>query len=232
MSSAGSATGRPAITRSAVSGTRPVSIRQTSQEVPPMSKQATSGSPASSASSSAPATPPAGPERTVSAACGAGAGGLGEPARGLHHLAARRGPPRRPAGTAPWRYADSGGESAASRAVVAVRSNSRKVPTSSLDSDSAAPGQQLGEQRAEQPLVGRGPGRSEGATRRPPRARRRRRVRRAPPRRAGREPAASPRARSARAPRSAARPGRAEPVRPRTAGTGAAAPGDPARSRR
>ena len=44
------------------------SIRQTSQDVPPMSKHSTSLWPASSASSSAPPTPPAGPERTVSAA--------------------------------------------------------------------------------------------------------------------------------------------------------------------
>ena len=69
MSSAGSETGRPAITRSAVSGTRPSSIRQTSQEVPPMSKQATFASPAAAATSSAPPTPPAGPDRTVRAAC-------------------------------------------------------------------------------------------------------------------------------------------------------------------
>ena len=50
-------------------GRCPPETRQTSQEVPPMSKHATSRSPESPARSRAPATPPAGPESTVSAAC-------------------------------------------------------------------------------------------------------------------------------------------------------------------
>ncbi len=66
-------------------------------------------------------------------------------------LGQRRARGRRARG-APGRR-DSSGERAASSTVVAVRSYSRKVPTSSLESETCVAGQQLGEQRAEQPLV-------------------------------------------------------------------------------
>ena len=137
MSSAGSAIGRPATFRSAVSATLPSSITHTSQDVPPMSKHSTSRSPAASLSSSAPPTPPAGPDSTVSAACAAARRASVSPPEDCITCTAGNPlslacPPSRS------KYAASRGERAASISVVDARSYSLNVPTSSCDSDRCA----------------------------------------------------------------------------------------------
>src|SRR5204862_345512 len=59
MSTIGSASGRPATSRDAVSRTAPPSTTHTSHDVPPMSKQTRSGRPVRAAMSAAAAAPPA-----------------------------------------------------------------------------------------------------------------------------------------------------------------------------
>ena len=151
----------------------PPSIRQTSQEVPPMSKQSTSRL-AGELGQQQRAADAAGRAREHrQRGVRARRARVGQPARGLHDLRlgqaqrarASRDEPR--AGRRP-----SSGESAASSTVVAVRSYSRKVPTSSLESETCDAGQQLREQLAEQPLV-RGVGVGVQQRRPPPPAARR-----------------------------------------------------------
>ena len=79
MSTIGSASGRPPISRPALARTRPSSTTQTSHDVPPMSKHKRSGSSRRAESSAAAAAPPAGPLSTVSAAWSAAAPTLVSP---------------------------------------------------------------------------------------------------------------------------------------------------------
>jgi hypothetical protein len=68
MSTIGTRTGSPSIVRSLERSTLPPAIRQTSVEVPPMSKEIAFSTPASAAIRAAPTAPPAGPETRISAA--------------------------------------------------------------------------------------------------------------------------------------------------------------------
>ncbi len=104
-----------------------------------MSKQATFVSPASPAAKRAPATPPAGPERTVRAAWAPARAGPVSPPEDCM-ICGSLSPILAASTHRRSRYEPSSGESAASSAVVAVRSYSRNVPTSSLESDSGTPG--------------------------------------------------------------------------------------------
>ena len=67
MSSCGRRSGRPPTRRSALRPATPSRIRQTSVDVPPMSKLIASGMPAATTA----ATPPAGPDRSSRAGCAA-----------------------------------------------------------------------------------------------------------------------------------------------------------------
>ena len=71
MSTVGSRTGSPPTARSAARSAAPPSIRQTSVDVPPMSKESASPKPAARATRAAPTTPPAGPETSTTTGCAA-----------------------------------------------------------------------------------------------------------------------------------------------------------------
>ena len=86
MSSAGSESGRPAITRSAVSGTCAAAIRQTSQEVPPMSKQSDVALAGELGEQQRPADAAGGPGEHRERGVRPRARGVREAARGLHDL--------------------------------------------------------------------------------------------------------------------------------------------------
>ena len=155
MSSIGSATGRPPTSRRRrLAHARRPAITQTSHDVPPMSKHERVGL----------ARRARGPGRAGRAAGRAGEHGqrgvrapraraLARPPRGLHHVGlGQPGLARRARRARAGRRA-SRGERAASTSVVAARSYSRNVPTTSCESETCTPGRRSRERSAERLLV-------------------------------------------------------------------------------